>query len=508
MQLSRIKPRSIAVIVSAALLAMAATTVTASSHKEAPFIAGQQRLDGTDLYMFRSYEPGRENFVTIIANYIPFQDPQGGPNFNQFDSNGLYEIHVDNVGDAKEHLTYQFRFSKQTKDFKLPVNGVPVRIPLINDLGVISDTNQDALKLTETYTVDLLTEGSRKGKRESVTQLNGTKTFTKPVDYIGEKSFGAAAGDKSKYDAYANKYIYDIKIPNCAVPGRVFVGQRKESFYIAVGKIFDQVNLNPLGSEVGGNKNDLENKNISTIALEVPTACLVKSADKPVIGAYTTASVRQGRLINPKPGSNINSTSKEGGAWSQVSRLGMPLVNEVVIGLEDKDSFNASKPNTDAQFLSYVTNPTLPTIIQGLYNIAPAPTKFPRNDLVATFLTGIFGLNQLSIVTPSEMLRLNTSATIPLTLIGAQNPLGVIAGDNSGFPNGRRPGDDVVDVSLRVAMGKLCTLTGSTDALHVGCQASDAPAGTAPLTDGVRKTSADFQNAFPYLNTPLPGNFN
>lgn len=504
----RIKSRSIAFFVSAALLAMVATPTLASSHKEAPFIAGLQRLDGTDFYMFRSYEQGREDFVTILANYIPFQDPQGGPNFNQFDSNGLYEIHVDNVGDGKEHLTYQFRFNKTTKDYKLPVNGVNVRIPLINDLGVISAANQDALKLTETYTVDLLTEGSRKGKRESVTQLNGSKTFTKPVDYIGEKSFGATTGDKTKYDAYANGYIYDIKIPNCAVNGRVFVGQRKESFFIAVGKIFDKVNLNPLGSEVGGNNNDLENKNISTIALEVPTACLVKSATQPVIGAYTTASVRQGRLINPKPGSNINSASKEGGAWAQVSRLGMPLVNEVVIGLEDKDTFNTSKPTADGQFLTYVTNPTLPTIIEGLFPSAPAPTKFPRNDLVATFLTGIFGLNQLSTVTPSEMLRLNTSTAIPLTRIGAQNSLGVIGGDNAGFPNGRRPGDDVVDVALRVVMGKLCTITGPTDTLHVGCQASDAPAGSAPLTDGVRKTSADFLNAFPYLNTPLPGNFN
>jgi len=499
------KAHTIRLLVSSALLALATSPALASSHKEAPFIAGQQRLDGTDLYMFRSYETGRENFVTLIANYIPFQDPQGGPNFNQFDSNGLYEIHVDNVGDGKEHLTYQFRFNKQTKDFKLPVNGVPVRIPLINDLGEISAANQDALKLTETYTMDLVTEGSRKGKRESITHAGG-KTFVKPVDYIGEKTFGATAGDSSKYAAYANQYIYEITIPNCSVPGRVFVGQRKESFYIAVGKIFDKINLNPLGPEVGGNNNDLEKKNISTIALEVPTACLIKSTTQPVIGAFTTASVRQGRLINPKPSAGINSASKEGGAWAQVSRLGMPLVNEVVIGLEDKDSFNTSRPTADGQFLTYVTNPTLPTIIQGLFPSAPAPTKFPRNDLVATFLTGITGLNQLSTVTPSEMLRLNTS--IAVTASNAQNALGVIAGDNAGFPNGRRPADDVVDVSLRVAMGLLCVATGPTDTFKVGCAASDAPAGTAALTDGVRKTSVDYLNTFPYLNTPLPGNTN
>lgn len=496
--------KPISILVSAALLSMAATATMASSHREAPFIAGQPRLDGTDLYMFRSYETGRQDFVTLIANYIPFQDPQGGPNFFQFDSNGLYEIHVDNVGDGKEHLTYQFRFNKQSKDFKLPVGGVPVRVPLIN-VGPISAANQDNLNLTETYTIDLLTEGSRKGKRESVTHAGG-KTFVKPVDYIGEKSFGAAAGDSSNYEAYANQYIYPITIPGCAVQGKVFVGQRKESFYIAVGKIFDLINLNPLGPEVGGNNNDLERKNISTIALEVPKSCLVKTADQPVIGAFTTASVRQGRLINPKPGSNINSASKEGGAWAQVSRLGMPLVNEVVIGLEDKDAFNASRPTSDGQFLTYVTNPTLPTLIQSLFPSAPAPTKFPRNDLVATFLTGIFGVNQLSTVTPSEMLRLNTN--IAITPRGTQNALGVIEGDNAGFPNGRRPADDVVDVSLRVAMGKLCTLTGSADALQVGCQASDAPAGSAPLTDGVRKTSLDYREAFPYLNTPLPGNTN
>ena len=506
MKLVKIKSRSIAFFVSAAILSMASTASMASSHKEAPFIAGQPRLDGTDFYMFRSYEPGRTAYTTLIANYVPLQDAYGGPNFNQFDSNGLYEIHVDNVGDAKEHLTYQFRFNKQTKNFKLPVNGVNVRIPLIN-AGGISAANQDNLFLTETYTIDLLTEGSRTGTRASITNaVGGSKTFTKPVDYIGQKSFGETGTDHTKYEAYANSYIYNINIPNCSLPGKVFVGQRKESFYVALGKTFDLINLNPLGAETGGNANNLEDKNISTIALEVPTACLVKSASQPVIGAYTTASVRQGRLINPKPGSNITSASKEGGAWSPVSRLGMPLVNELVIGLEDKDTFNSSKPSDDGQFLTYVTNPTLPTLIEILFPSAPAPTKFPRNDLVATFLTGIFGLNQLNTVTPSEMLRLNTN--IASTASAAQKPLGVIAGDNAGFPNGRRPADDVVDVTLRVAMGVLCVATGTNDDLKVGCKPADAPAGSAALTDGVRKTAADFQAVFPYLNTPLPGNGN
>jgi hypothetical protein len=214
--------------------------------------------------------------------------------------------------------------------------------------------------------------------------------------------------------------------------------------------------------------------------------------------------MRQGRLINPAPASGINNAVKEGGPWAQVSRVGMPLVNEVIIGMDDKDRFNTSKPKDDAQFLTYVTNPVLPTVVETLFPAAKAPTNFPRNDLVTVFLKGLPGVNQPKNVVPSEMLRLNTS--IAPTAQSAQNPLGVAAGDNAGFPNGRRPGDDVVDASLRVAMGALCVLTGANDTLGVGCKPADAPAGGLKLTDGVRKTATDFKPAFPYLNTPLPGN--
>jgi hypothetical protein len=177
----------------------------------------------------------------------------------------------------------------------------------------------------------------------------------------------------------------------------------------------------------------------------------------------------------------------------------MPLVNEVVIGLGDKDSFNASEPKDDAQFATYVTNPTLPALIQALFS-APAPTNFPRKDLIVAFLTGVSGLNQPKSVVPSEMLRLNTQTTpVPK---GQQNNLGVIGGDVSGFPNGRRPGDDVVDISLRVAMGVLCTLNNPS---VFGCVPSDAAAGTAPLTDGAYIDDTFFDATFPYLLEPLPG---
>jgi hypothetical protein len=484
-------------LAAAALAGIFALPAGASSHREAPFITEMPRVDGTDLYLFRSYEEGRENYVTVLANYIPLQDPNGGPNYYPFDESALYEIHFDKNGDGAEDVTFQFRFDISSKQTALPVGDRQVKIPLINS-GPISGINPASLNRRETFTIDVVQGNRRSGERAAVTMGNGTREFDKPVDNIGEKSFGEAGG----YETYAAAHIYDVAIPNCG-NGRVFVGQRKEPFYVALGKIFDLINLNPLGAESGGNPNDLENKNVSTIAMEIPISCLT-TAEQPVIGAYTTASKRQGRLIDPNPAQGIDTATREGGPWTQVSRLGMPLVNEVVIGLEDKNRFNTSSPTGDAQFLDYVTNPVLPALIETLFPEAAAPTNFPRTDLVSVFLQGIEGLNRPANVTPSEMLRLNTS--IAPTRASDQNPLGVAAGDNAGFPNGRRPADDVVDLSLRVAMGALCVLTGEDDTLAVGCSPSDAPAGGLPITDGVRKTAADYQTRFPYLNTPLPGN--
>lgn len=478
-----------------------------SSHREAPYIAGSPQVDGTDLYMFRSYETGRQDFVTILANYQPFQDPQGGPNFFMFNPNALYEIHIDNNGNGVEDMTFQFRFKNTSKDAALTVGGKAVKIPLINS-GTIAGVNPAALNVRETFTVDLVRGDRRSGTRVGPTAgpltnvSGGTTIFDKPVDNIGDKVFGGAAA----YASYAAQHVYNVNVPGCSTPAKVFVGQRKEPFYIAVGKIFDLFNLNPLGPETSGNNNDLEAKNVSTIAMEMPISCLATSTD-PVIGAYTTASLRQARLINGSPSTGLNQARKEGGAWTQVSRLGMPLVNEVIIGLTDKDKFNASKPKDDAaKFADYVTNPVLPTLIESLFPAAKAPTNFPRTDLVTVFLKGIEGLNQPKNVVASEMLRLNTS-TPPVTSAG-QNSMGVAGGDNAGFPNGRRPGDDVVDVSIRVAMGALCVLTGATDTLKVGCKPSDALAGGLAFTDGVRKTAANFNATFPYLTTPISGNFN
>lgn len=462
------------------LTAALSISASASSHREAPFIAGMPRVDGTDVYAFRSYEAGRSGFITLIANYIPLQDPGGGPNFFQMDENGIYSIHVDNDGDAQPNLSFEFRFRDETKDLTVPVGGRNVPVPLIN-IGPV-DPSGKSLNTRESYTVTVVGNGSRQ-LAENAT-LGGTK-FWKPADNIGQKSI-------PDYASYAGNFIYDIAIPGCRTPGRVFVGQRKESFVVNLGGIFDLVNLNPIGPR-DGVPNSLTHKNITEIAIEVPTTCLTNGRD-PVIGVYSTAST----LIN--------------GQRQQVSRLGSPLVNEAVIGLPDKDLFNRSYPNGDARFALYVTNPTLPVLLNALFGDAAKVPQSPRNDLVAAFLTGVKGLNQPVHVTPAEMLRLNTS--IAPTAPGNQNDLGVLGNDLAGFPNGRRPYDDVTDIELRVLEGALCGKIGSC-----GSQTSDPNNGT-PYTDGSRSAGPDashlqvtgaidasdtYLDVFPYLNTPLPG---
>jgi len=511
--------------------------VFASSHREAPNISRLPTLDATDLYMFNSYEAGRTGYVTILANYIPLQDSYGGPNYFALDQAGLYEIKIDNNGDAVEDLTFQFQFTNTlaNNDAGIALNVGPaagaksIPVPLKN-VGPITASSSANLNFTETYTLTLVTGPARTGTATPITNAaNGSTTFTRPMDYIGQKSFGSDAG----YAAYAAQYIYNITIPGCSSPGRVFVGQRKEGFAVNLGEIFDLVNFVPLegdnnpvynpppgkpfpgGITQSASNNILANKNITTLALELPAACL-KGSGNGVIGAWTAASTRQVRILNEN--ATFAKPEVNGGAWTQVSRLGMPLVNEVVIGLPDKDHFNGSAPQGDSQFANYVTNPSLPALLNALF-LTPvnatlgtsltnlAPTNFPRNDLVAAFLTGFTGLNQQSTVTASEMLRLNTAvAPAPAA---SQNPLGVIAGDVAGFPNGRRPGDDVVDVALRVVMGALCYplpigAGGAPTSLGL-CTPAQAPVGNAAFTDGAPISALDFDQTFPYLQTPLPG---
>jgi Domain of unknown function (DUF4331) len=497
-------------VIGSALLPLAAM---ASSHREAPFITTRPKVDGTDLYLFNSYETGRAGYVTIIANYQPFENPQGGPNYYTMDPAALYEISIDNTGSGKEALTFQFRFAEVDNGLTVKAGTKSIPVPLSN-IGPISGAGSASQNISETYTVTLVQGDRRSGTAQPVTDAsNGSASFAKPLDNIGAKSI-------PNYAEYASGFIRTITIPGCSKAGRVFVGQRQDGFVVNLGETFDLVNIKYPVTELapaGTNArqlapNSLAGYNVTSIALEVPAACLTAGTD-PVIGAWTTASLRQASIINPSPQSSksvssvgpVNSptgTAIQGGAWTQVSRLGMPLVNELVIGLPDKDRFNSSSPSADAQFADYVTNPSLPVLLQALFGSAGvvAPNVYPRTDLVAAFLTGVKGLNQPASVSPAEEMRLNTSTAV--TPIAAQNDLGVLGGDVSGFPNGRRPIDDVVDIELRVAMGVLLSP-------FDGSSSDPDPASDVSrqlhYTDGAEPNPANYLTAFPYLNTPLAG---
>lgn len=544
--------RLVPVAAAVAATAMSLTSVQASSHREAPSITATPKVDGTDFYMFRSYESGRSDYVTLIANYQPLQDAYGGPNYFKMDPNALYEIHIDNNGDAKEDITFQFRFKNDLAGVKIPVGNQMVAIPL-TQAGGVSKVSDGNLNVAETFSVNIVRGDRRAGSSSAVTKADGKTSFEKPADYIGVKTMG----NSTAYETYAAQHVHSIKVPGCPAgkdTGKVFVGQRQEGFAVSLGPIFDLVNATAaqltdsklINAFAGAS---IQDKNVTSIAIEIHKDCLTAGTE-PVIGAWTTASLRQSQLVTPKPKAGHQTAVVAGGAWTQVSRLGNPLVNEVVIGLPDKDAFNASKPTGDLAFATYVTNPTLPALL-GLVLAgkldALAPTNLPRTDLLNVFLTGLGGVNKPANVVPAEMLRLNTAiAPVPYE---QQNRLGVAgevlkvggaanlakATDLAGFPNGRRPKDDVVDIALVAVAGGLCVLNTNADlsvvlkgdatnknalglnsftipgtaptTLTSDCGAKSVPLGatSASLHDGSDQAAVPFLTRFPYLNTPNAG---
>jgi Domain of unknown function (DUF4331) len=508
-----------------ALALLAVTPAWSSSHREAPNITKMPKVDNTDVYAFRSYEPGRAAFTTLIANFQPGENPGDGPNYYTMDPDALYEIMIDSNGDAQEDLTYQFKFANSLQNGTgVTVNVGGKQLPIaLRHAGQVSTATDPDLGEYEYFTVRQIQGDRRSGGANNVINASfGGVAFAKPFDNAGNKSV-------PNYPAYADQFIANISLPGCATQGRVFAGQRAEYFAVNLGPIFDLVNFVPVegdndpvygnGSPFPGgitqsadNQELIGKKNVTSLALELPTACITGNGNG-VIGVWSSASLPQSRLLKTNP--TYASPDTQGGAFVQVSRLGMPLVNEVVIGLPDKDLFNAVKPTADAALADYVTNPTFPAILDTLFR-APvrsviggtgtiAPTNFPRNDLVAVYLTGIPSLNQMSTVTPSEMIRLNTLVTP--TPQAQQRALGVVADDFAGFPNGRRPGDDTVDITLRVAMGRLChpfPINAVPTQLGL-CTPAQAPTGLAAYTDGAPSNAINVQNRFPYLNAPLRG---
>jgi len=323
---------------------------------------------------------------------------------------------------------------------------------VLRNVGTISadqaPNQPDTLNYQETYEVTLIESTRRSSSsrarlnRRVAQKVGGSNVFEKPFDYSGTKTFGGVG----EYGRYADQFVHEISVPGCDAPGRVFVGQRLEGFKIALGEVFDLVNFVPIELDSAPGAND--DGGLFGAQGAMPISCVTQQ-EEPVIGAWTTSSLRQVTILDREP--ELDSAERGAGRFQQVSRLGHPLVNELFVGFEDKDSFNGSVPSDDGQFASYVTNPVFPAIINALFlepvnqllgglGAGPladlAPTNFPRTDLVTTFLTGFPGVNQPANVVASEVLRLNTA--IDPTARADQSNFGLVAGDLAGFPNGRR----------------------------------------------------------------------
>jgi hypothetical protein len=485
------------------LAGLFAPLVGASSHREAPLIANDPAADGTDFYMFRS--PDKPDSVTLLANYIPLQARYGGPNFHHPADEVLYSVKIDNNGDAEADIVYQWFFRSERRGSVL--GGGAGDTYLYND-GSITSLNDANLLFRQTYDLYRIDVDKTKGQMWP----DGTKGVRTLVAkgqvapaFVGKESFcpGSAGSTfppnpactedaaKANYEAIAASAIV-----NTSEGGKAFVGPRTESFYVDLAKVFDLARLGSLG--YGAPSNNTAEFNITTLAIQVPISKLTKNGD-PVIGGWTTASRQNTEIIRP---GNVRART---GSFIQVSRLGMPLVNELVIGAKDKDKFNNSEPKDDvANFGGYVVNPRLAKILNALY--APvfsggnAILTANRGDLVQIFVTGIPGLTRSANLTRGgEMLRLNTSiapATTP-------NDLGALAGDTAGFPNGRRVTDDVVDVELTAVISNKCTGTDPVPALQkFGPTLPCTNALGGFLGDGVGKDGLNFLTSFPYLPTP------
>ncbi|MEQ1761657.1 MAG: DUF4331 domain-containing protein [Pyrinomonadaceae bacterium] len=447
----------------------------ASSHAEAPLISMDRFADNTDTYAFRSVEPGRDGYVTLIANYIPLQEPSGGPQWFRFDDTVLYEIKIDNTGDGREDITYQFQFRTRTVN-----DNTVLGQSTVNEDGVISSLTDVDYNMPQSYSVRRIDRNTgRKGK------LVGNN-FSVPPANIGPRvtpNYETSLGQPA--------------IGNLPNGGSVFAGNRDEYFYIDLG-VFDALNLRSVSSTSG--IDSTQGYNVSTIAIEVPIQELTKGRNIPasptapgaVIGVWATASRKSIRVLGPDSSFDI-------GIWKQISRLGNPLVNEVVIPLGLKDAFNGLSPEDDAVAAPFVLDPELAKLLQAVYGIAIPPA--PRNDLVSIFATGIpvnpiTGPNYTTFLSdgkPHEYLRLNVA--LPITPIANINRLGLLGGDVAGFPNGRRVHDDVTDIALRAVAGG----TPFTPATNV------APNNT--LGDGVSfNPEGPLLARFPYLLPPNQGN--
>jgi hypothetical protein len=446
-----------------------------SSHREAPEISKDPVADGTDTYAFIS--PDKPDTVTLIANFIPLQPPQGGPNFYEFGDDVAYDIKIANSGKGTADIVYRFRFTTKIRNPKT----------FLYNTGPIASVTDPAWNRPQFYSVTRMEGGHSK--------LLG-KNLTCPPVNVGKRS-------TPNYAALAAKAVHTLgnKL--------VFAGQRADAFHVDLGSIFDlgalrpfqNLHLIPSAAAVG--VNGLQGFNVHTIALQVPISDLSRNGDNPkdqskpsaVIGVWATASRQKSRMWDSKKNCYVSH-----GPWEQVSRLGNPLFNEVLVPMAEKDKWNRLEPKVDSAFAQYVNKPELqgllPVLYPGVFPNLAAYTK-PRADLNAILLTGlppgvVPGFQNNTGPVQSDMLRLNLA--IPPS--SSPKPLGVVGGDLAGFPNGRRIDDDVVTIEVRAIAGLTIPLVDPT-------YTPDGAAGA--VTDGTRNTNAALLKSFPYLGLPGGG---
>jgi hypothetical protein len=429
-----------------ALPALSPTSGNASSHREAPLIAADPQVDNTDLYAYVS--PDAPDAVTVISTWIPFEEPAGGPNFYAFGQGVRYDVNVDNDHDAKPDVIYRWTFQDHYRS----------RDTFLYNTGPVTSLGDENLNFYQTYDLKRVVPGG------------GQTTLVNDAVAVPSHSGTPSMPD---YAALRNEGIRSF-----GNGAKAWAGQADDPFFLDL-RVFDLLYGGDL-TEVGDDT--LAGFNVNALALQVPKSDLARSGDasaNPIVGIWSTASRRSTR-VTTKSGKHTYSKK-----WVQVSRLGNPLVNEVVIPVGQKDKWNGSAPMADGQFLPYVTDPEVPKLIELIYGIEAPAT--PRDDLVAVFLTGVDGLNMPPNVTASEQLRLNMSiAPCAADSCEAYSPLGVIGGDVAGFPNGRRLRDDVIDIALQVVEGEL---VGSPN----------------DLGDGVNANDVDFTSSFPYVAIPHSG---
>jgi len=432
--------------------ALAPATALASSHSEAPGTSKERLADDTDLYAWVAADA--PDAVTIVGNWVPLIEPNSGPNFVAFDDNAHYYINVDNVGDSHKHIRFEFTFNTTRQN----------QGTFLYNTGVVTSLNDPDLNVRQMWTLTRVDEDAHTETVIGTGQV--APYFVGPVSMPDYQSLAQSAiqtlGDGTK----------------------VFVGPRDDPFFVDLAAVFDLLSIRKLPGNKGKGVDGVGGFNVISVVMQIPKHLLTKDGTAPdparannILGIWDTAERLKNQTING------DGTITVSGPEQQVSRLGMPLVNEIVIPLGKKDLFNASEPANDvANFGAFVVDPEPARLLHALFGINVPPA--PRNDLVAVFATGVPGLNQPASVSPGEMLRLNMS--IP----PAQKPsrFGVLAGDVAGFPNGRRLPDDVVDIELRVVAGVL------VPGFDV------AP--NNQLGDGVDANDKPFLPYFPYVAPP------